>query len=61
MKFRINLGQNICDGSPIYRIYKGEGEAWIFMASEGTEERARARVHRIMNPEPEITIADFEL
>ena len=61
MKYRINLGQNHCDGSPIYRIYRGEGEAWILITSDATLDGARDKVYRLANPQPEVTIEEKDV
>ena len=61
MKYRIALGENSLDGSPIYRIYRVDGDTSIYCNSAGTEDKAREMVHRLMNPQPEVTIAEIEL
>jgi len=60
MKFRINQGQNSCDGSVIFRIYRVDGEVSIYVHSEGTLEKARETVQRLANPQPEIMIEEHE-
>jgi hypothetical protein len=60
MKYRINQGENSCDGSPIFRVYRVEGDTQIYCTAEGTIEKARQAVKRLMNPKPEVMVEEFE-
>lgn len=60
MKYRINEGQNSLDGSVIYRIYRVERDAAIYLHAAGTLDECRAFVERLRNPKPEVTVAEFD-
>jgi hypothetical protein len=60
MKYRISQGQNSCDGSDIFRIYRVDGDVQVYLTAEGSLERARATLERLMNPQPEVMIEEHQ-
>jgi hypothetical protein len=60
MKYRIKQGTNSLDGLPIFRIYRFEGETEMYLAAAATMDKAHEMLQRMMNPIPEVTVAEFD-
>jgi hypothetical protein len=61
MKFQIRKGQNSCDGTDMFYVYKWDGNLsrWAYCHGWTDEATARAAVERLRVPVAEVVLAEI--